>query len=100
MKIAYDFSHNGFVSHIEGICVYNSFVFQSLLENYPDVSIDIFTNEINIPELKTGMKTYFDRFQNRINFVTELSRTLKWYEISWDKYLFYTLKQKTFRNML
>ncbi len=93
MKLAFDFSYDVFVSHREGICVYNSFVFQSLLENYPDVSIDIFTNEINIPELKTGMKTYFDRFQNRIRFITRQQRILKWYEIPWNKYLFYTLKQ-------
>ena len=93
MKIAYDFSYDYQVSHREGICVFNSFVFQSLLENYSDVSIEIFTNEINIPELKKGMASYFEKFQNRIRFITPQQRMLKWYEISWNKYLFYTLKQ-------
>ena len=90
MKIAFDFSFDEFVSYREGICIYNAFLFQSLLENYPDISIDIFTDKMNVPELKKGMATYYDKFKNRITFVTP---PLNWYKVSWDKWFFYTLKQ-------
>lgn len=96
MKIAVDFSNDFFVSHREGICVYNAFLIQSLLENYPDISIDIFTNEINIPELKIGMETYYNKFKNRISFITPLQQMKKWYKINYIKYFLYCLKQQIY----
>lgn len=91
MKILFDFSFDGFVSAQEGIVVYNSFLFQSLLENYPDLEIEIYTNEINVQTLQQSMLTYYDKFKNRIHIITPNVHK-KWYNINIFKYAFYTIK--------
>lgn len=100
MNIAFDFSSKKIVPFREGICVYNAFLFQALLENYPDVSIEIFTNEINVPEIKRGMAAYYSKFEKRIEFVTPQSKPAKWHEISWGKFVGYSLKQLFYSLLL
>ena len=95
MKILFDFSFDFFVSAKEGIVVYNSFLFQSLLENYPNLEIEIYTNEINVKTLQQSMLTYWDKFKNRIYIITP-SFTRKWYQINLFKYVFCAIKQNLY----
>ncbi len=98
LKIAFDFSFDCFVSAAEDIVVYNSFLFQALLENYPDVEIEIYTNEINIPELQKSMQFYWDKFKNRIHIITPtVAQGKKWYRINLYKYVFCALKQSFYK---
>ena len=92
MKIACDFSHDTFVSCKEGICVYNAFLFQSLLKNFSNLELEIYTLEINIPELIKSMDAYYETFKKRISFITPLWKVKKFYKIPYLKCFFHILK--------
>lgn len=98
MKILFDFSFDGFVSSQEGICVYNSFLFQALLENYPNVELEIYTNEINVPNLHKSMSAYYNKFKHRIHIITPTQTTRKpWRHINLTKYAFCGIKQNLYK---